>query len=292
MSLSPPAWPHPNPDPHPFDSIRLKHIFFSFPLKWVLGPLHREYTPKPKNGEHIMKKTVLSTISAALIATAASNAQAGVFSDTYETCKNGVCAVVAAPGKIQNDITSTYGAHGIGRGAYNTTTSLADGYHGLRFIGRAAAATIQPLTWLDVPYYTAKGVWNLVKAPVKLALGIAELAVSVPTFAVHQAYKHPVLAASAAATVAVGIYNPAIPAAVCGFAGRTALSAAGAALDLSITGLAYGLKYSATGASYALQTAGSLASQIPSVAAPMLSSGAGFMARVFGTFSQTISLVF
>ena len=239
-----------------------------------------------------MKKTVLTTVSAALIATAACNTQAGVFSDTYETCKNGVCTVAAVPGKIKNDITSTYGAGLIGNGMYNTTTSIADAYHGLRFTGRSLSAISQPLTWLDVPYYAFKGAWNLAKAPVKFVLGATQLAVGSAAFVVHQSYKHPVLAATTAGLVTLAYFNPALATQAAQSICNQTLSAAGTALSLSFKGLSYSLKYSAQGASFALSAAGTLASTIPGVAGQILNSSASIMASSFTAFSNITSLVF
>jgi hypothetical protein len=237
-----------------------------------------------------MKKTVLSTISAAIIATAAFSAQANVLSDIAVTCKSGVCAVAAIPGKVTNDITSTHGAGLIAKGLYNVTTSTADGYNGLRLLGRSLNAVSSPVTWLDVPYYAVKGTWNMAKAPVKATLGAAQLLAGIPTFVVHQAYKHPVMAVAVAGVSILAICNPAMTATALGLAGKAALSATGTALDLGVKGATYGLKYGAMGSSSILHAAGSAASNIPGTAGTMISRGLSIMSGVYGAIGQTIGL--
>ncbi|MBN9564693.1 MAG: hypothetical protein J0G29_01145 [Alphaproteobacteria bacterium] len=241
-----------------------------------------------------MKKAALSTISAAIIATAASSAYAGntLLSDAFETCKNGVCAVAAAPAAVYDDVITTSGASWIGHGAYNVTTSAVDGFNGIRYMGRAANATLNPMLWLDVPYNAAKGLWNLSKVPVKVVYGAGQLAVGSVTFVAHQAYKHPYMAAAGAGLTALAIANPAVTAVVAGHAGNAALSAAGVALDLGVTGIAYGVKYGVIGATYALKGAATVANHIPSVAGSLLSTSASIMAKTFGFFAQTISAIF
>jgi hypothetical protein len=215
-----------------------------------------------------MKKTLLSTISAAIIATAAFSAQANVLSDIVDTCKSGVRAAAAAPRNFMSNMTSNFGAGSISKGLNNFKSAGVETFKCLNDI-KDAAKSGTSFKFAGASYYAATGIGHLTKASFNTTLGAARLAVGVPTLLVQQAYKHPVMTAVAAAGVtALATYNP----------------ATGELLNLGRTTV----KYNAIAQGHALQALASLTSNIPGTAGTMLSSGLNLMSSICGGIGQTI----